>query len=77
MPHLEITEVVLVRYNIVSNDYQLDWRVLYTLVPNKFFGQLQDIWPKNCIYLKTFNYEFSFIEVWFTGQNSKPLEIKD
>ena len=34
-PHLEITEVVLVHWNIVNNDYQQDSRVLYTLVPNK------------------------------------------
>ena len=32
--HLEITEVVLVHYNIVNNDYQQDSRVLYTFVPN-------------------------------------------
>ena len=27
--------------------------------------------------LSTTNTEFSFIEVWFTDQNSKPLEIED
>ena len=32
VPHLEITEVVLVHCNIVSNDYQRDSRVLYTFV---------------------------------------------
>ena len=46
MPHLEITEVVLVYCNIVNNDYQQDSRVLYTSVPNKSFGQLLDISPK-------------------------------
>ena len=35
VPHLEITKVVLVQYNIVSNDYQQDSRVLDTFVPNK------------------------------------------
>ena len=35
VPHLEITEVVLVHCNIVNNDYQRDSRVLYTFVPNK------------------------------------------
>ena len=29
------------------------------------------------IFLKTFDSEFSYIEVWFTDQNSKPLEIED
>ena len=38
VPHLEITEVVLVHCNIVNNDYQQDSRVLYTFVPNKPFG---------------------------------------
>ena len=35
VPHLEITEVVLVHCNMVNNDYQQDSRVLYTFVPNK------------------------------------------
>ena len=35
--HLEITKVVLVRCDIVNNDYQQDSRVLYTFVPNKLF----------------------------------------
>ena len=52
--HLEITEVVLVHCNIVNNDYQQDSRVLYTFVPNKSFGQLLDISPKNFILLKNF-----------------------
>ena len=40
VPHLEITEVVLVHCDIVNNDYQQDSRVLYTFVPNKPFGSL-------------------------------------
>ena len=64
-PHLEITEVVLVHINIVNNDYQQDSRVLYTFVPIKSFGQLLNISPKNFIFLKAFNSEFSDIEVWF------------
>ena len=43
MPHLEITEVVLVHYNTVDNDYQQNSRVLYIFAPNKLFGQLLDI----------------------------------
>ena len=74
VPHLEITEVVLVHYNIVNNDYQQDSRVFYTFVTNKPFGSLLEISPTNHIFLKTFNSEFQDIEVWFTDQNSKPLE---
>ena len=35
VPHLEITEGVLVHCNIVNNDYQQDSRVLRTFVLNK------------------------------------------
>ena len=50
VPHLEITEVVLVHCNIVNNDYQQDSRVLYTFVPNKPFGSLSEISPTNHIF---------------------------
>ena len=62
VPHLEITEVVLVHGNIVNNDYQQDSRVLYTFVPNKPFGSLLDISPTSHIFYKTFNSEFQEIE---------------
>ena len=74
VPHLEITEVVSVHCNIANNDYQQDSRVLYTFVPNKPFGSLLEISPANYIFLKTFNSEFQTIEVWFTDQNSQPLQ---
>ena len=77
MPHLEITEIVLVHCNIVNNDYQLDSGTLYTLVSNKLFGSLPEISPKNHIFLKSFNSEFRKIEVWFTDQNSQLLKMED
>ena len=43
IPHLEITEVILVHCNIVNNDYQQDSRVLYAFVSNKSFGSLLEI----------------------------------
>ena len=46
------------------------------LFSNKSFAHLLDS-PKTFIFLKTFNSELSYIEVWFTDQNSKQLEIKD
>ena len=51
--------------------------MLYTFIPNKSFGQLLDMSPKIFIFLKTFNSELSYIKIWFTDQNSKPLEIED
>ena len=76
VPHLEIAEVVLAHCNIVNNDYQQDSRVLYTSVPNKPFGSLLEISTANHIFLKTFNSEFQTIEVWFTDQNSQPVETE-
>ena len=55
IPHLEILDVVLVHCNIVNNEYQRDSRFLYTFVPNKSFGSLLEISPKNRIFLETFN----------------------
>ena len=77
VPHLEITEVILVHCNIVNHDYQQDSRVLYTFVPNKPFGSLLEISPTNHIFLKTSNSEYNETEVWFTDQNSNPLEIEE
>ena len=77
VPHLETTELVLVHCDIVNNDYQQDSRVLYTFVPNKLFGSLLEISPTNHIFLKTFNSEYGEIEIWFTDQNSQPLDIED
>ena len=50
IPYFEITEVVLVHCNIVNNDYQQDSRVLYAFVPNKPFGSLLEISPKNHLF---------------------------
>ena len=77
-PHLEITEVVLFHWlSLINNDYQQDSWVLYTFVPNKLFRSLLEISPINHIFLKTFNSEYDEIIVWFTDQNSQPLEIED
>ena len=73
---IEITEV-LAYCNIVSNDYQLDSRVLRTFVPNNSFGQLLDISHEYVMFLKTFDSEFPYIKVWLTDQNSTPLEVED
>ena len=77
VPHLEITEVVLVHCDIVNNNYQQDSGVLYTFVPNKPFGSLLEVSPTNHIFLKTFNSEYDEIKVWFTDQNSQELERED
>ena len=76
-PKLESVEVVLVHCKLVNNDYQQASKVLFTFVPNKQFGQLINISPHSLTMLSTTNTEFSSIEVWFTDQNSEPLEIEE
>ena len=67
----------MVHCNIVNKDYQQDSRVLYLIVPNKPFGSLLEISPTDHIFLKTFNSKYDEIKVWFSDQNSKPLEMDD
>ena len=69
VPRLQNIEVLLVHCNIAKSGFQRD--------SNKSFGQLLEISSTNSIFLKTYNPEISYIEVWFTDQNSNPLEIED
>ena len=62
MPRLEITEVMQVHCNVFNNDYQQSSRVLYSFVPNKSFGQLLDISPKNFMLLKTLSEYFQILK---------------
>ena len=74
---LELVEVVLVQCNLVNNNYQQASKVLFTFVPSNQFGQLIIIAPHSLTILNTTDTECSSIEVWFTDQNSKQLEIED
>ena len=77
MPRLEGVEVVLIHSNLVNNSYQAASKVLFTFVPNKQFGQLITITPHSPTILKTTNAEISFIEIWYTDQNNRQLQIED
>ena len=77
VPRLETAEVLLVHCNLVNNIYQQASKVLFTFVPNKQFGQLITITPHSPAMLQTAKAEFSFVEIWFTDQNNRPLEIED
>ena len=50
VPHLEITEVVLIHCHVVNYDYQHNSTVLHTFNPNKSYGQLLDILPSKFIF---------------------------
>ena len=77
VPKLESVEVVLVHCNLVNNSYLQACKVLFTFVPNKKFGQLITVSPHSLMIIKTTNSKFSFIQVWFTDQNNKPLKIEN
>ena len=77
VPKLESVDLVLVHCNLVNNSYQQASKVLFTFVSNKKYGQLTTVSPETLIMLKTVNTEFSFIEIWFTDQDNRPLEIED
>ena len=74
---LESIEVVSVHCNLVKNNYQHSSKALFSFVPNKQFGQLINISPNTLTIMNTVNTEFSIIEVWFTSQASKAIEIQD
>ena len=77
VPKLESVEVVLVQSNLVKNDYQHASKLFCSFVPNKQFGQILNIFPHVFTMMNTVNTEFSSVEVWFTDQSSKALEIED
>ena len=77
VPKLESAEVGLVHCNLVKNDYQHTSKVLFSFVQNKQFGQLINILSHSLTMMNAINTEFSFVEVWFTDQASKALEIED
>ena len=77
VPKLESVEVVLVHCNLVKNDYQHTSKVLFSFALNKQFGKLINISSHFLTMMNTVNTKFSFIELWFTGQTSKALEIED
>ena len=77
VPKLESVDLVLLHCNLVNNSYQQASKVLFTFVTNKKYGQLITVSPETLIMLKIVNTEFSFIEICFTDQDNRPLEIED
>ena len=63
--------------NLVNNDYQHSSKFLFSFVSNKQYCQLINISPIVLTMMNTVNTEFSFVEVWFTDQASKAVEIED
>ena len=76
VPKLEFVKVVLVHCNLVNNSYQKASKVLFTFVPNKQFGQLFTISSQSLTMLRTARAEIQSVELWFTDEDNRPLEIE-
>ena len=63
--------------NLVQNDYLQNSKLLYEFVTDKKFGQLISVKPPVFIQCKTSDTLFDYIEIWFTDQNNKTLQIED
>ena len=72
---LDVVEVVLVQRNLVDNQYQQTYEVLYTFTTNKSYAYLLNVKPISLVFLKTYNTEFDENVMAFKDQNSRPLEI--
>ena len=77
VPQLKQVEYVLLHCNFVRNDYLQNSKLLYEFVPDKKFGQLISVKPLVFIQCKTSDTLFNYIEIWFTDQNNKSLQIED
>ena len=77
VPKLEIVRNVLVFYNVVENVCLQDSKLLFSFVSNSRFGSLLSITPHVLKYYDTVDSIFDYIEISFTDQNGRPLEIDD
>ena len=69
--------VTKLQNNLVQNVYLQDSKLLFSLVPNFRFGNLFSITPQVLKYCDTVDSIFDYIEILFTDQNGRPLEIDD
>ena len=77
VPQLDQVDYVLLHCNVVYNQYLQNSKLLNELVPDKKFGQLISVKPPVIIQCKTSDTIFDYIEIWFTDQNNKSLQIED
>ena len=64
--------VILFEMTIVQKS-----KLLYEFVPDKTFGKLISVQPTVLIQCKTIDTVFDFIEIWFTDEDNKSLQIQD
>ena len=63
---LEVVEVSLVQCNLVENQCQQNFEVLYTFTRNRSYAYLLNIKPSNLLFLRTYNTEFDYVIITLT-----------
>ena len=77
VPKIERVDNVLIHCNLVDNRVTHNSSILYAFVPNDSFGNLLSIspnYPQNRYCRKA---SFNFVEVYFTDQDGRPLDVED
>lgn len=78
IPTVERVESVFVHCNLAQNNFQLDSSLIYSFTPDKPAGSLLNIKPNFPQWRRTRNnVEINQIDVWFTDQNNKLLDLDD
>ena len=78
IPQIEHVESVLVHCNLVDNRYVLENSLIYSFTPSLEFGLLLNERPNLAQWRHARNNaDINEIEVWFTDQDNKPLDIQD
>ena len=77
VPKLVIVRNFLVFCNLVQNVYLQDSKLLFSFVPNFRFKSLLSITPQVLKYCDTVDSIFDYIEISFTDQHGRPLQIDD
>ena len=77
VPKLGNVKNVLVFCNLVQNNYLQESKLLFSFVLNSRFGSLLSITPQVLKYCDTVDSIFYYIEILFTDQNNRPLQIDD
>ena len=77
VPQLDQAEHVLFHCNLVENVYLQNFKLLYEFAPDKSFEQLISVKPPVFIQCKTPDTIFDYVEIWFTDQSNKYLQITD
>ena len=76
VPKLESVEVVPVHCNLVNNNYQQAFKVLFTFAPNKQFQQLIIIAPHSLTMLNTTTQNFHILQYGLLIKIASNLKLK-